>query len=123
MGGEKEEGIAQVVGPWSEGVGGGGQAVVGLEAIMQHIQCRDEDMMVPADVQQKVDIESAKWEEIWTDERGLEERAWPDGGGKRCCQYSTRSAFWRRLGHFMMVLGCGGIDFIPRPFGGLQYGC
>ena len=74
----EQQGFAQVAGQWSENAGRDGRVVVGVEAIMQHIQYRGEGMTAPADVQQEVDAEAAKWEGIWTDEHGLEECAWPD---------------------------------------------
>ena len=57
----QEEGITQAVKSW-EGVEEGG----GLERIVTTVQVREEGMEVPANIQQEVDMEAQRWEEIWT---------------------------------------------------------
>ena len=76
---EGDDGIAQVVSMWAEGQDDeGGLGRGGVETIVHNIQYREQGMLVPADVQQEVDLEGARWEQIWIEEHGVAECAWPE---------------------------------------------
>ena len=57
---------------------GGKEELGGVERVVTAIECREEGMEAPANVQQEVDAEAARWKEIWTAADGVEQCRWPE---------------------------------------------